>query len=146
MFQFPELPPLSYVFTQQYHDITHGGFPHSDIPGSKPACGSPRLFAAYHVLLRLLVPRHPPYALIRLTYYNLAIRTLWFFRLPLFLMFHNFHYDVFSIFIYVVFNVQYRQNFVLSETTSLVCIEDAVLLKMDFHRKFIEYFSSTYSI
>src|SRR5579872_4048546 len=43
------------------------GFPHSDIPGSKPACGSPRLFAACHVLHRLLAPRHPPYALSSLT-------------------------------------------------------------------------------
>src|SRR4029077_19287204 len=37
--------------------------PHSDIPGSKPAGGSPGLFAAIHVLHRLLVPRHPPCAL-----------------------------------------------------------------------------------
>src|SRR5207237_9771633 len=29
----------------------------------KPACGSPRLIAACHVLLRLLAPRHSPYAL-----------------------------------------------------------------------------------
>ena len=43
------------------------GFPHSDIPGSKPVCGFPRLFAAYHVLHRLLAPRHPPYALSSLT-------------------------------------------------------------------------------
>ena len=43
------------------------GFPHSDILGSKPVCGSPGLFAAYHVLLRLLAPRHPPYALSSLT-------------------------------------------------------------------------------
>src|ERR1700689_4605743 len=43
------------------------GFPHSDIPGSKPVCGSPKLFAAYHVLHRLLAPRHPPYALSSLT-------------------------------------------------------------------------------
>src|SRR5258708_34762575 len=43
------------------------GFLHSDIPGSKPACGSPRLFAACHVLHRLLAPRHPPYALSSLT-------------------------------------------------------------------------------
>ena len=28
-------------------------------------CSSPRLIAAYHVLLRLLEPRHPPCALIR---------------------------------------------------------------------------------
>ena len=43
------------------------GFPHSDIPGSRPVCGFPRLFAAYHVLHRLLAPRHPPYALSSLT-------------------------------------------------------------------------------
>ena len=29
-------------------------------------CNSPWLFAAYHVLLRRLMPRHPPYALISL--------------------------------------------------------------------------------
>ena len=43
------------------------GFPHSVIPGSMPACGSPRLIAAYHVLHRLLLPRHPPCALSSLT-------------------------------------------------------------------------------
>jgi hypothetical protein len=43
------------------------GFPHSDISGSKPVCGSPKLFAAYRVLHRLLAPRHPPYALSSLT-------------------------------------------------------------------------------
>ena len=31
-----------------------------------PACGSPRLFAACHVLLRQSVPWHPPCALVRL--------------------------------------------------------------------------------
>ena len=44
-----------------------GGSPHSDIRGSSDICSSPRLFAAYHVFLRLLVPRHPPYALFCLT-------------------------------------------------------------------------------
>ena len=43
------------------------GLPHSEIPGSKPACGSPRLIAACHVLLRLRLPRHPPCALSSLT-------------------------------------------------------------------------------
>ncbi len=43
------------------------GFPHSDICGSLDICSSPQLFAAYHVFLRLLVPRHPPCALISLT-------------------------------------------------------------------------------
>ena len=41
-----------------------GGLPHSDIHGSTPARGSPWLFAACHVLHRLLVPRHPPNALV----------------------------------------------------------------------------------
>ena len=39
------------------------GFPHSDISGSLDICSSPKLFAAYHVFHRLLVPRHPPCAL-----------------------------------------------------------------------------------
>ena len=43
--------------------VSPAGFPHSDIHGSLVICTSPWLFAAYHVFLRLLVPRHPPYAL-----------------------------------------------------------------------------------
>jgi hypothetical protein len=45
-------------------DTPKGGLPHSDIHGSKPARGSPWLIAACHVLHRLLVPRHPPNALL----------------------------------------------------------------------------------
>ena len=45
-----------------------GGFPHSDTCGSMDICSSPQLFAAYHVLRRLQVPRHPPYALISLIF------------------------------------------------------------------------------
>ena len=40
-----------------------GGFPHSEILGSKRVRSSPRLIAAYHVLHRLSAPRHPPNAL-----------------------------------------------------------------------------------
>ena len=47
--------------------MTRIGLPHSEIPGSKVVCTSPRLIAAYHVLHRLSVPRHPPFALISLT-------------------------------------------------------------------------------
>ena len=47
--------------------MTLDGFPHSDIPGSKPACGSPGLIAACYVLHRLSAPRHPPSALCSLT-------------------------------------------------------------------------------
>ena len=43
--------------------VLPAGFPHSDICGSRLICSSPQLFAAYHVFLRLLVPRHPPCAL-----------------------------------------------------------------------------------
>src|ERR1700678_1841922 len=44
-----------------------GGFPHSEISGSTPVCGSPKLIAACHVLHRLFLPRHPPCALSSLT-------------------------------------------------------------------------------
>ena len=49
-------------------EVSSAGFPHSDICGSIDICSSPQLFAAYHVFLRLLVPRHPPCALISLTF------------------------------------------------------------------------------
>ena len=48
------------------HNKLSGGFPHSDISGSKPIPGSPKLNAGYHVLHRLLLPRHPPNALFAL--------------------------------------------------------------------------------
>ena len=51
-------------------------FPHSEICGSIDICSSPQLIAAYHVLHRLLVPRHPPYALFCLTSYMFSsVRT-----------------------------------------------------------------------
>ena len=50
--------------------MSRGGLPHSEIFGSKPVCGSPKLFAAYRVLHRLLAPRHSPYALSSLTIRN----------------------------------------------------------------------------
>ena len=46
------------------HEVFSCGFPHSEIFGSRDICSSPKLFAAYHVFHRLLVPRHPPCALI----------------------------------------------------------------------------------
>ena len=55
------------LFTQLYLHITTGGFPHSEICGSADICSFPQLIAACHVLHRLLVPRHPPYALFNLT-------------------------------------------------------------------------------
>ena len=46
--------------------MTVGGLPHSEISGSKRACRSPKLIAAYRVLRRLMMPRHPSCARIRL--------------------------------------------------------------------------------
>ena len=64
MFQFPGFASAHYEFMCGYPSL--GGLPHSDTHGSKPARGSPWLFAACHVLHRLLVPRHPPNALLTL--------------------------------------------------------------------------------
>ena len=61
--------PSAYLWIQYtVTGVFPAGFPHSDICGSMDICSSPQLFAAYHVFLRLLVPRHPPCALIRLTF------------------------------------------------------------------------------
>ena len=43
-----------------------GGLPHSEIHGSKHILSSPWLIAEYHVLHRLLLPRHSPNALLAL--------------------------------------------------------------------------------
>ena len=43
-------------------------FPNSEICGSKLICSSPQLIAACHVLHRLLMPRHSPYALLSLNF------------------------------------------------------------------------------
>ena len=48
-------------------EVFSSRFPHSEISGSMDICSSPKLFAAYHVFHRLLVPRHPPCALSSLT-------------------------------------------------------------------------------
>ena len=55
---------IQYMMTE----VFSAGFPHSDIGGSPDICSSPPLFAAYHVLHRLSVPRHPPCALSCLTF------------------------------------------------------------------------------
>ena len=54
---------LPYIFRQQSLPITVEGFSHSEIPGLMVVCTFPRLIAAYHVLHRLHMPRHPPNAL-----------------------------------------------------------------------------------
>ena len=67
MVHFPGLTRTRLCIQQAVIEVHSIGFPHSDIPGSKRICRSPRLIAACHVLRRLLAPRHPPYALSSLT-------------------------------------------------------------------------------
>ena len=65
--------PSVYLWIQYtVTEVCSAGFPHSDICGLSLICSSPQLFAAYHVFLRLLVPRHPPCALSCLTFTYLA--------------------------------------------------------------------------
>ena len=61
------VPFLSLCIGLRMTEVLSAGFPHSDISGSQDICSSPKLFAAYHVFHRLLVPRHPPYALFSMT-------------------------------------------------------------------------------
>src|SRR5690554_2979592 len=54
-----------------------GGFPHSEIVGSKGIRTSPTLIAAYHVLHRLCMPRHPPVALKTLDHSHCQYPSFW---------------------------------------------------------------------
>lgn len=56
-------PPHSLCDYSHNERNGEGGFPHSEIAGSKFAHNSPTLIAACHVLHRLYMPRHPPNAL-----------------------------------------------------------------------------------
>jgi hypothetical protein len=66
MFQFTGFASHAYLFSMRYRSKTVG-FPIRKSPGRSLFASSPTLIAGYHVLHRLLPPRHPPYALIHLT-------------------------------------------------------------------------------
>ena len=68
MFQFRRFPAYAYLIQRTLTEYCSAGFPHSEISGSTVICTSPKLIAACHVLLRLLMPRHSPCALSSLTY------------------------------------------------------------------------------
>ena len=67
MFQFRRFPAYAYSIQRTLTDDESAGLPHSEISGSMRMCRSPKLIAACHVLRRLLMPRHSPCALFRLT-------------------------------------------------------------------------------
>ena len=57
------VPPVSLplpIYSTMDDSISTAGLPHSATDGSMGVCPSPSLFAAYHGLLRLDTPRHPP--------------------------------------------------------------------------------------
>ena len=60
--EFFLISPCGY-FRKKHYVLQHNRLPHSEIAGSKGVCPSPTLIAAYHVLHRLLAPRHPLCAL-----------------------------------------------------------------------------------
>ena len=64
-----EVPYVTLWIHVTFHGYSPWGFPHSEICGSKLICSSPWLIAACRVLLRLLMPRHSPCALIRLNFF-----------------------------------------------------------------------------
>ena len=66
MFQFPRLASGMI----RIGGLLPPGLSHSEIRGSMAICAYPRLIAAYHVLLRLNEPRHPPCAL---SYFRLSL-------------------------------------------------------------------------
>ena len=108
MFQFRRFPTYAYLIQRRLTEYCSAGFPHSVIPGSKLMCSSPRLIAACHDLLRLLMPRHSPCALISLTSWrriappsgslkNHAVHRELSILAPLFLpvrVFHNFRFQI----------------------------------------------------
>ena len=64
----PRVPRIYLLIQHMLRDSSSRGFPHSEICGSMLICSSPQLIAACHVLRRLPMPRHSPYALLRLNY------------------------------------------------------------------------------
>ena len=75
MFQFGRFPSYTYLFSIRWQGLTPAGFLHSEICGSIRICQSPQLIAAYRVLRRLPMPRHPPCALKSLTNHRIFVIT-----------------------------------------------------------------------
>ena len=67
----PRVPHVNLWIQLTFHGSSPWGFPHSEICGSMLIYSSPWLIAVSHVLHRLLMPRHSPYALLRLNFLQL---------------------------------------------------------------------------
>ena len=62
-FSSPSIASNGLFYSSVDARVFPGGLPHSEISGSKLVYSSPKLIAVSHVLLRLLTPRHSPFAL-----------------------------------------------------------------------------------
>ncbi len=68
MFQFPSFASRQlWIHQQDTQTLLWVGCPIRKSPDQSLFSGSPKLIAAYHVLHRLLAPRHLPHALSSLT-------------------------------------------------------------------------------
>ena len=63
----PRVRPRNLCIQLRVTTLQWPGFPIRTSPDQSLFASSPKLIAGYHVLHRLLPPRHPPYALTRLT-------------------------------------------------------------------------------
>ena len=63
-----EVPLVRLWIHRTITDSSPAWFPNSEICGSSLIYSSPQLIAVSHVLLRLLMPRHSPYALLSLNF------------------------------------------------------------------------------
>ena len=73
MFQFRRFPTQCYFIHKELTEYCSAGFPHSEIHGSLPAFDFPWLIVDRYVLHRLPMPRHPPCALLSLTFSELCV-------------------------------------------------------------------------
>ena len=62
----PRVPHVNLCIQLTFHESSSWWFPNSEICGSRYIYYSPQLIAVSHVLRRLPMPRHSPYALLRL--------------------------------------------------------------------------------
>ena len=84
------------------------GLSHSEIRGSKVICTYPQLIAAYHVLHRLLEPRHPPFALICFFYFFCSCKIVF---LYLLISYTSVETDAYEFFFYYFFlSIQYVKD------------------------------------
>ena len=105
MFQFPTFPFICYfTHISIIRLLPLIEFPHSDIHALTVICTYTWLFAAYHVLLRLLMPRHSPYALSSLTYLASSNQKLLRHLLKKYSSYTNVLFIVFFVRFLVIFN------------------------------------------